>query len=127
MSTDPTTHTYVDGFLLPVPTKNLELYRQVASQAAHIWRDHGAIHYEECVLDDPTVPEMRSFVDLAGAGPEDSVVLAWAVFPSREARDAANQKIMADPRIAGMAEQAKGLFDCHRMAYGGFRSIVRAS
>ncbi len=120
---DPHSH-YVDGFLLPVPKAKLDDYRRLAQIASEAWRDHGALHYQECVGDDLTTEGMRSFADAVGAGAEDCVIFAWAVFPSKEARDAANAKIMADPRIAAVCEDAKGTFDCTKMFYGGFNTLV---
>ena len=44
--------SYIDGFLLPVPKKNLLAYRRMAEKAGKIWREHGALEYRECVGDD---------------------------------------------------------------------------
>ena len=43
---------YVDGFVLPVPKKNLKAYFTIAQKAGKIWREHGALEYHECVRDD---------------------------------------------------------------------------
>jgi uncharacterized protein YbaA (DUF1428 family) len=43
---------YVDGFLLPVPKKNLQAYRRMAQKAGKVWREHGALDYKECTGDD---------------------------------------------------------------------------
>jgi uncharacterized protein YbaA (DUF1428 family) len=42
----------VDGFVLPVPRKNLPAYRRIARKAGGIWREHGALEDRECVGDD---------------------------------------------------------------------------
>ncbi len=116
---------YVDGFVIPVPTANLEQYRAVAEKAAEIWTDHGALEYHECVADDLSAPDMRPFTESAAAREDETVVLAFVIYPSREVRDAANEAIMKDPRITGLCSATNGIFDCKRMSYGGFRSIVR--
>jgi uncharacterized protein YbaA (DUF1428 family) len=98
----------------------------VAEKAAVVWKEHGALDYWECVGDDLDVEHMVSFLQLAQAGPDETVVFAWVVFESREKRDQANEKIMADPRIKEMMETDKPAFDYKRMAYGGFRELVHA-
>lgn len=116
--------TYVDGFLLPVPTANLDAYREVAQQAAAIWLEHGALQYTECVADDLGGDFCRSFTDTAAANTDETVIFAWAVFADRAARDAANAKIMADERLKALCPESQTLFDCKRMAFGGFRTLV---
>jgi uncharacterized protein YbaA (DUF1428 family) len=116
--------TYIDGFLLPVPTAKLEDYRKLAEQAAAIWLKHGALEYTECVADDLGTDFCRSFVDSADAKEDETVIFAWAVFADRAARDAANAAIMADEAMSSMGEQTAKLFDCKRMSFGGFKTLV---
>lgn len=118
--------TYLDGFLLPVPTAKLEDYRQLATRAAAIWTEHGALHYVEAAADDLTTDFCRSFVATAEAGEDETVIFAFAVFDDKAARDAANAKIMADERMSSMCTETAAIFDCKRMAFGGFRTIVNA-
>jgi uncharacterized protein YbaA (DUF1428 family) len=117
---------YVDGFVIPVPKDKLDAYKAVAEKASRIWKDHGALDYYECVADDLEVQDMRSFTEAAAANPDETVVFAFIVYPSREARDATNAAVMADPRIKDMCGHSEDIFDCKRMSYGGFRTIVRA-
>lgn len=123
---------YVDGFVLPIPKQRIEEYTAIARAASKIWKEHGALDYWECVGDDlDTDPECSSsFVDMAGAKEDETVIFAWAVFESRQSRDEANEKIMADPRIADLMNElvdANGpIFDSKRMAHGGFKEIVHA-
>lgn len=115
---------YIDGFVIPVLRDRLDDYKRVAEAAAEIWKDHGALDYWECVGDDLNAEGTRSFLDLTNATEGETVVFAWVVFESREARDAANEKIMVDPRMDGLVDPSKPIFDSKRMAYGGFRSLV---
>lgn len=117
--------TYVDGYVLPVPRARLGEYRQIAARAGAVWREHGALSYRECAGDDLAVEGMLSFTGLAGAGPDDTVVFAWVEFASRAERDRINALVMNDPRLAGMSPEAMP-FDCRRMAYGGFQTLVAA-
>lgn len=117
---------YIDGFVIPVRKDKVEHYRQIAEKASVIWKEHGAQEYRECIGDDLEVEGMSPFPRLAGCEPDETVVFAWVVFASKEARDAANAKIMADPRVQAMGDAANQVFDCKRMAYGGFSSLVSA-
>jgi predicted lactoylglutathione lyase/uncharacterized protein YbaA (DUF1428 family) len=116
---------YVDGFVLPVPKKNLDLYLAMAESAAKVWREHGALEYRECVGDDLSVEGMMPFPGVVALKPDETVVFAWITYESREHRDAVNAKVMKDPRIAGL-DPAAMPFDCKRMVYGGFKTIVEA-
>lgn len=115
---------YVDGFVIPIRKDRVEDYRRMAEQAAPLWKEYGAVDYVECVGDDLDVKDVASFKTLAGAGPDETVIFAWVVYESREQRDAANEKIMADPRLAAMM-QGDPPFEMTRMACGGFRELVR--
>ncbi len=117
---------YVDGFVLPLPKDRIEDYRKLAEKAAQIWKEHGALEYWECLADDLEAKEMRSFGQLADTGPDETVVFAWVVFASREQRDQANAKIMADPRIKELCDPQNPPFNYQRMAYGGFKVFVHA-
>ena len=116
---------YVDGFLVPLPLEKLTEYQQMASKAGAVWKEHGAIAYWECVGDDLDIPEMASFRKAAGCKDNETVVIAWIIFASREERDRINALVMADPRLADMCDKDNPPFDFKRMAYGGFKSIVR--
>ncbi len=116
--------TYLDGFLLPVPTAKLEEYRQLAQQAAAIWIEHGALHYMEAAADDLNTDFCRSFTAATDTKEDETVVFAFAVFADRAARDAANARIMADERLKAICPVSNSIFDCKRMAFGGFKAIV---
>ncbi|HEY5741310.1 MAG TPA: DUF1428 domain-containing protein [Terrimicrobiaceae bacterium] len=117
---------YVDGFVLPVPKDKIELYRSIAAEAGKIWREHGALEYRECIAEDMDAKELVSFPQLAGAQADEAVVFAWIRFESRASRDEVNAKVMADPRLREMMEGQSIPFDCKRMAYGGFETLVEA-
>lgn len=117
---------YVDGYVLPVPKKNLRAYRRLAKNAGRIWREHGALEYREWVGDDLKVKFGLPFPRLVKAKPDETLVFAWIVFKSREHRDRVNAKVMKDPRLASMCDPQSMPFDCTRMAWGGFKMLVDA-
>jgi uncharacterized protein YbaA (DUF1428 family) len=115
---------YVDGFVLPVPKKNIAAYRRMAAKAAKIWREYGALDYKECVGDDLDTKMAMPFTKGIKSKPGETIVFSWIVYKSRAHRDKANAKIMKDPRIAAMCDGKNMPFDCKRMLYGGFKVIV---
>ena len=117
---------YVDGFVLPVPKKNVEAYRGMARKAGRVWRDHGALEYRECAGDDLDVKFGVPFTRSVKLKPGETVVFSWIVFNSRAHRDRVAAKVMKDPRLAKMMDPKAMPFDCKRMVYGGFKLLVEA-
>jgi uncharacterized protein YbaA (DUF1428 family) len=117
---------YVDGFVLPVPKKNLQAYRRMAQKAGKIWREHGALACIECVADDVKVGKVTSFPQSVKLKRGETVIFSWIVFKSRSHRDRVNAKVMKDPRLADMMDAKSMPFDCKRMIYGGFEVLVEA-
>lgn len=116
---------YVDGFLLPIARDNIEKYKEIAAKSGEVWKEHGALEYYECLADDLDHEDMVSFRVAAGASEDETVILSWLIFPSREDRDKINAAVMADARIKEMMVPGSQPFDCKRMAYGGFKTIVK--
>ena len=117
---------YIDGFLIPVPRKNVAAYLRIARKAGRVWREHGALEYRECVGDDLKVKFGAPFPRVAKAKSGDTVVFSWIVYKSRAHRDRVNAKVMKDPRLARMMDPKSMPFDVKRMAYGGFKILVDA-
>jgi uncharacterized protein YbaA (DUF1428 family) len=115
---------YVDGFVLPVPKKNMEAYRRMARKAGEVWRDHGAVEYLECVGDDLKVKIGVAFPKRIRAKPSEKVFFSFIVYKSRAHRDRVNKKVMKDPRLASMMDMKAMPFDMKRMMYGGFKVLV---
>ncbi len=113
---------YVDGFLLPIPKKNLKDYLKMARLGGKVWMDHGALQYIEAVGDDLDIRGVLTFPKQMKLKPGETAVFSFIVYKSRKHRDAVNKKVMADPR---MKMPPKGMpFDPKRMAFGGFKTIV---
>jgi len=115
--------SYVDGFVLAVPKKNLAAYKRMSTQAGKVWREHGALDYRECVGDDLKVKFGMSFTKLARTKAGETVVFSFIVYKSRAHRDKVNAKVMADKRITATMNKTMP-FDPKRMAYGGFKTLV---
>jgi uncharacterized protein YbaA (DUF1428 family) len=115
---------YVDGFVLPCPIENLDVYRRLARKAGKIWCEHGALEYIECVADDVQPGKLTSFPQAVKLKPGETVILAWILYKSRAQRDRVNAKVMADPRMAEMVQGKMMPFDGKRMFWGGFKTMV---
>lgn len=115
---------YIDGFVLPIPRDRLNEYQRVAAAVAEIWKEYGAVDYREYVGDDLKLEGTRSFTDLVAATNDEVIIFGWVTFDSREARDLANEKVAADPRMVDLIDSSNSGFDAERMAYGGFRRLV---
>jgi uncharacterized protein YbaA (DUF1428 family) len=119
---------YVDGFIIPVPKRNLERYRQMAQTCAEIWRAHGALEVRECVADDVKMGKLTSFPRAVQRKPGETVIFSWIAYKSRADRDRINARVMKDPRMVKMMEEGKENvpFDGKRMIFGGFEVLVEA-
>ena len=121
---------YVDGYVLPVPKKNLKAYRRMAQMGGRIWREHGALEFRECVGDDLNVKFGVPFPRMVKVKPGETVMFSFIVFKSRADRDRVNAKVMKDPRLAKMMKKMMDPksrpFDDKRMVYGGFKILVEA-
>jgi uncharacterized protein YbaA (DUF1428 family) len=113
---------YVDGFVLPVPKKNVAAYRRMARKAGRIWKEYGALEYRECVADDVKPGKRTSFPQSVKLKGGEAVWFSWIVYRSRADRDRILKKVMADERLKGDMKSMP--FDARRMIYGGFKVVV---
>jgi uncharacterized protein YbaA (DUF1428 family) len=114
--------TYFEGFIVPVPEANKEEYRKHAADAAPIFKEFGVKrHFEawDSDIPDGNVTDFRKAVD---AKPDEKIVFSFFEYPSKQDRDAANEKFRSDPRMEQMG--ANMPFDGKRMIMGGFDAIV---
>lgn len=115
---------YMDGFVVPVPKKNLQAYRKMAKLSGKVWLDHGALDYVEGVADDVQKGKITSFPQSVKLKSGEVVVFSWVTYKSRAHRDRVMAKVMKDPRLASMMGEGKMPFDGMRMFWGGFKPIV---
>ena len=116
--------SYVDGFVVPVPLKNLAAYRRMAKKAGKVWREYGALDYKEWIGDDVKVGKLTSFPRSVKLKRGETVVFSWIVYKSRSHRDRVNAKVMKDPRLADMMDPKRMPFDGKRLIYGGFKLLI---
>ena len=117
--------TYVEGFVVPVPTANKEKYRRHADEAAPLFREFGATRMVEAWADDVPDGKVTDFKGSVNRKDDETVVFSWFEYPDKATRDAANEKMRSDPRMEEMG--ASMPFDGRRMIFGGFDSFIDES
>ena len=115
--------TYVDGYVVPVPTANRDAYMKHASDAAAVFKEHGALKVVECWGDDVPEGKVTSFPLAVKVEPSETVVFSWIIWPSRKVRDEGIKKAMADPRMQPGQNMP---FDGKRLIYGGFNMMFES-
>jgi uncharacterized protein YbaA (DUF1428 family) len=112
---------YVDGFVIPVPADRKEEYREMAVKVAPVFIEHGAERIVECWGDDVPHGKTTDFYGAVKAEEGETVVFSWIIWPSREARDSGNARLMEDERMKPSGEAP---FDMKRLIYGGFEPLL---
>lgn len=115
---------YVDGFVAAVPTANREKYLRHATEAAAVFKEHGALQVVECWGNDVPEGKLTSFPMAVQRKDDETVIFSWITWPSKAVRDAGMAKVMADPRV--QPETNPMPFDGKRLIYGGFEVILDA-
>jgi len=114
--------TYFEGFIAPVPEANKDAYRTHATNFASLSPEFGIGRHVEAWDNDVPEGKLTDYRKAVDAKPDEKIVLAFFEYPNRQARDAANEKFMSDPRMADMGKDMP--FDGKRMIMGGFEAIV---
>ena len=114
--------TYIEGFITPVPKDKKEAYLAHANEAQSMMKDYGVTRMVETWANDVPDGKVTDFRKAVDAQDGEDVLFSWFEYPDKKARDAANEKMMTDPRMEEMAKSMP--FDGKRMIYGGFDTIV---
>jgi uncharacterized protein YbaA (DUF1428 family) len=118
------TMAYVDGFVVPLPKDKIDAYKEMSRRCGEVWREYGALSFRECIADDVKPGKLTSFPQAVDLKENEVVVFSWIEYKSRADRDAINEKVMKDPRLADVMDPAKMPFDGKRMIYGGFETMI---
>ncbi len=113
--------SYIDGFVLAVPTANKQKFIDHA-QIDTVFLEHGATRCVECWGDDVPAGTLTDFRRAVQATDDETVVFSWIEWPDKATRDAGMARVMEDPRLT--PESNPMPFDGKRMIYGGFQPVV---
>ena len=122
--------SYVDGFVIAVPTANKEKFIEHAKRADSVFIDLGATRVVECWGDDVPDGKVTDFRGAVQATADETVVFSWIEWPDKATRDAGMKTLTewmetpekVDPRMD--PEKNPMPFDGKRLIYGGFQPIV---
>jgi len=118
--------SYIDGFVIAVPTANKQKFTDHASYSDDMFIEMGALRVVECWGDDLPDGKTTDFRMAVKAEPEETVVFSWVEWPDKATRDAAMKKLMdpdnMDPRMDQTTNPIP--FDGKRMIFGGFEPVV---
>jgi len=114
--------SYVDGFVIAVPTAGKQAFIEQAHKADAVFIECGATRVLECWGDDVPEGKLTDFRKAVQAKADETVVFSWVEWPDKATRDAGMAKVMADPRLS--PEQFAAVFDGKRMIFGGFKPVV---
>jgi uncharacterized protein YbaA (DUF1428 family) len=113
--------SYIDGFVIAVPTANKQQFIDHARQFDGLFLEFGARRVQECWGDDVPDGKLTDFRRAVQATPEETVVFSWIEWPDKATRDAGMKKVMEDPRIGPDNPMP---FDGKRMIFGGFAPVL---
>ncbi len=118
--------SYIDGFIIAVPTANKQKFIEHANRSDNIFTEFGADKVIECWADDVPDGKETDFRKAVKAKDDESVVFSWIEWPDKETRDAAMTKMMSDDFCDERMDPEKNPmpFDGARMIYGGFVPII---
>src|SRR4051812_50085616 len=109
---------YVDGFIVPVPKKNIDAYKAFSEKAGQVWKDHGALEYVECIADDVKPGKVTSFPQAVKLEDHEVVVFSWVVYASREERDRIMPAVMRDRSPKDMKPKSRPLSGARKFFCG---------
>ncbi|MEZ5810524.1 MAG: DUF1428 domain-containing protein [Rhizobiaceae bacterium] len=122
--------SYIDGFVIAVPTANKQKFKEHADLGDSVFMDLGASRVVECWGDEVNDGEVTDFRKAVQAKDDETVVFSWIEWPDKETRDAAFAKMTewmnnpekVDPRMDPARNPMP--FDGKRLILGGFAPLV---
>lgn len=114
--------SYIDGFVLAVPTANKQSFIEHARSMDPVFLELGATRVVECWADDVPHGKTTDFYGAVKAKDDETVVFSWVEWPDKATRDSGMARMMDDPRMDPTNNPMP--FDGQRMIFGGFTPIV---
>lgn len=119
---------YIDGFAFPILKSKVDTYKEIVEKVADIWKEYGALNYQEYVSEGSPMEGTLSFDQVLQANSDECIIFGWLTFDSKEARNIAHEKVASDKRMNDLIQPLlitdHPIFDAKKMAFGGFRSLI---
>ncbi|MCY3859855.1 MAG: DUF1428 domain-containing protein [Gammaproteobacteria bacterium] len=118
--------SYIDGFIIAVPTANKEKYIQHAFHINPLFKELGATRTMECWSDDISDGTLTDFRKAVKAKDDESIVFAWFEWPDKATRDRGVARMHELAQTDERFDESRFPvpFDGSRMIFGGFETIV---
>ena len=118
--------SYIDGFVIAVPTANKQKFIDHAKVGDSVFTDLGATRVVEGWADDVPDGKVTDFRKAVQAKDDETVVFSWIEWPDKATRDAAMKTMMSEDFADERMDPAKNPmpFDGKRLIFGGFEPIV---
>ncbi|MGK2877003.1 MAG: DUF1428 domain-containing protein [Solirubrobacterales bacterium] len=116
---------YMDGFVVAVPRSKLDEHKKLARAGRKAWLEGDALDHREFVADDVPYGKETWFPRAVARRNSETVVFSWITYKSRAHRDRVNEKVMKEPKIIKLMEDAAPVFDASRMIWGGFSALIQ--
>ena len=85
--------SYIDGYVIAVPSENKQEFIEHAQMMDSILMDFGALRVMECWEDDVRDGKNTDFRRAVNAKNGESIVFSWVVWPDKETRQKADERI----------------------------------
>ena len=116
--------SYIDGFVMAVPTANKQKFTDHARKFDSIFLELGATRIIEGWGDDVPDGKVTDFRKAVQATADETVAFSWVEWPDKAARDSGWEKLMADERMKGPEDNPMA---GARLIYGGFTTLLDES
>jgi uncharacterized protein YbaA (DUF1428 family) len=118
--------TYIQGFVIPVPTANKQKFIDHANRADEVFIEHGALRIVEAWQEDVKKGHTTDFFGAVDTREDESVAFSWVEWADKAACDAMESRMEAQMKTDARINQDLNPmpFDGKRMIYGGFVPVV---
>ena len=118
--------SYIDGFVIAVPTGKQQQFIAHANTVDSAFIDHGATRVVECWGADVPKGKTTDFQGAVAAQDDETVAFSWIEWPDKATRDDVMGRMDELAKTDERCDPAKNPmpFDGKRMIYGGFEPIV---
>lgn len=109
---------YCSCFMAPIKKTDVSAYRETARETAALFKSLGALEVTEYLGDDTPQVEIATMSETLCCAPDETVIMGWSVWPSKEVFDACNAELQENPQYIKSSTN----YDTKRLILGNFRA-----